>query len=305
MLTRRSALQVSALPLILLLGGSGPLPVMRRYGAYVANEPWPDTTPHYALERKLGAKLPTMSWFQDWSTTWLARQASAATESEHDLLICWEPLINREPIRFSEIVDGVYDSYLEAYFSTAADHPRPVTIRPFHEMNGNWYPWALATGRSDIVSSIEEWIAAWQHLVLLQRRVSGDHVRWLWCVNSTDIGGFPAEQYFPGGQYVDAVGMDCYNGYGPWESFYQLAAPMYHRLIRLNIKGPVIVAETGCREPAAGENHSKAAWLQALFDENRLTRLTNINFFSSKKEHDWRLDSSAEVLRTVQRNLAR
>ena len=53
----------------------------------------------------------------------------------------------------------------------------------------------------------------------------------------------------------------------------------------------------------AGENRSKAAWLQALFDEDRLTRLTNGNFFSSKKEHDWRLDSSIEVLQMARRNL--
>ena len=63
----------------------------------------------------------------------------------------------------------------------------------------------------------------------------------------------------------------------------QLAAPRFHRLIRLSAKAPVLVAETGCREPSAGENRSKAAWLQALFDEDRLTRLTNVNFFSSKK----------------------
>jgi endoglucanase len=298
-------LGLSALPLILLLGGSDSAPVARRYGAYVATEPWPDVTSHLVLEEKIGAKLPTMSWFQDWGTPWLTRQASAAAESGHDLLICWEPTINRDPVRFSEIVDGVYDSHLEAYFSAAADHPRPVMMRPFHEMNGDWYPWARAHGRRDVVSSIEEWIAAWQHLVLLQRRVSGDHIKWLWCVNYIDIGGFPAEWYFPGEEYVDAVGMDCYNGYGPWESFYQLAAPMYNRLIRLKAKVPVVVAETGCREPTAAENRSKAAWLQELFDEDRLPRLTNINFFSSNKKHDWRLDSSVEALQTMRRNLAR
>ncbi len=274
------------------------------FGAYAANEPWPDLNAHYALEQAVGGRLPTMSWFQNWDTDWLAGQAATAATSGHDLLICWEPVRNGSPVRFADILAGHHDVYLRRYFTAAATFPRRVTIRPFHEMNGTWYPWGLAAGRQDCVTSAEEWIAAWRYLVALQRSVSGDRVRWAWCVNNVDIGGVPAEAYYPGSAHVDVLGLDGYNGWGAWVTPYQVMNPMYQRLVRLHPVAPVIIGEIASREPVLGESATKVEWLTQLFTETRLPRLTHINYFHANKERDWRLDSSPAALSAARRYLS-
>ncbi len=278
---------------------------LTRYGAYADNEPWPDLSAHYDLERLVDARLGMMSWFQNWDREWLKAQAAAAARRGYELQICWEPMKNGYPVRFSDILAGYHDDYLRRYFVAAASYPRPVIIRPMHEMNGNWYPWALANKRPDCVTSAQEWIDAWRHIVTLQRRVSGGRVRWAWCPNNVDVGGIAAETYYPGSEYVDVLSLDGYNGSGSWATPYQVINPMYRRLSELDATAPVIVGEIGCREPTAEEApvRSKAAWLKQLFTETRWSRLTHVNFFHASKTYDWRLDSSPAALATARRYL--
>lgn len=109
-----------------LLPGNGPgeplpaVPLARRvvFGAYAADEPWPTLARHYALERKVG-RLPTMSWFQDWGTGWLATAAASAQSTGHNILIAWDPSISGQPLSFADIAAGRYDQYLTKYFRGA------------------------------------------------------------------------------------------------------------------------------------------------------------------------------------------
>jgi beta-mannanase len=236
-----------------------------------------------------------MSWFQNWDTGWLTRQAADAAATGHDLLIALEPMHgNGRPVSFREIAAGAYDGSLRAFFTMAQAFPSPVVVRFAHEMNHR-HPWSM--GISGAVTSTEDWIAAWRHLVTLSRRL-GDNVRWMWCVNNVDGGGVPAEAYWPGADVVDVIGIDGYNGFGPWATPEQVFTPMYSRVTRLSSR-PVWIAEVGCRDVGPGEKHSKAAWLEALLSDTHWPRVERIIFFSADKEHDWRLDSSREVAATI------
>lgn len=303
--TRRQFLWLGVVMSTLTFAGDAERVRDRRiaYGAHVHNEPWPNLLSHYALESMVGAKLSMMSWFQDWDTPWLTAQAEQAARTGHDIQLCWEPVRAGAPVLFSDILTGRYDDYFRRFFSGAAQFPGRVWIRPFHEMNGNWYPWSLAKGPTAVVASAKQWIAAWQHLVSLQRSVSGDRVNWMWCPNNIDIGDVAAENYYPGAGYVDILGVDAYNGYGNWQTPYELINPMYQRLVKLHTAAPVVVAEIGSREAKPTEPHSKSVWLQQLFTETRLPRLTHVNFFSVDKERDWRLNSSAQTLAVARKYL--
>ncbi|MCA1606115.1 MAG: hypothetical protein LC775_11735 [Acidobacteria bacterium] len=303
--TRRQVLWLGvAMFGLTLTGDAGPIRDRRiAYGAHADNEPWPDLLAHYALETMVGAKLSMMSWFQNWDTPWLIAQAEHAASTGHDIQLCWEPVRAGAPVAFSDILAGRHDNYLRRFFSDAAQYPGRVWIRPFHEMNGNWYPWSLAKDLAAVVASAKQWIAAWRHLVGLQRSVGGDRVGWMWCPNNIDVGGVAAESYYPGSGYVDILGVDAYNGYGRWETPYELINPMYQRLVRLHTTAPVVVAEIGSREAKPTEPHSKAVWLQQLFTETRFPRLTHVNFFSVDKERDWRLNSSPQALAIVRKYL--
>jgi hypothetical protein len=303
--TRRQVLWLGVALFALTLTGDAAKNHDRRiaYGAHAHNEPWPDLVAHYALETMVGARLSMMSWFQNWDTPWLTTQAEHAARTGHDIQLCWEPVRAGTPVLFSDILTGRHDNYLRRFFSDAAHYPGRVWIRPFHEMNGNWYPWSLAKNLTAVVASAKQWTAAWRYLVGLQRSVGGDRVGWMWCPNNIDVGKVTAETYYPGSGYVDILGIDAYNGYGRWETPYELINPMYQRLVKLHTAAPVVVAEMGSREATPTEPHSKAVWLQQLFTETRFPRLTHVNFFSVDKERDWRLNSSPQTLAVARKYL--
>jgi glycosyl hydrolase family 26 len=286
---------------------AGPLPLVRRatFGAYADNEPWPDVQAHYRLEEQLGTRLPIMSWFQDWGPGWLHEQAAAAAATGHALLVAWDPSRDSHPIPFADIAAGHYDDYIRDFFVAAHRYPRKVVVRPFWEMNGNWGSYSVATAPDRrAATSVAEWRNVWKRLVNLRNDSGADSVELMFCANGTDIGGIPAEAYWPGATYVDRVGIDIYNGPpGPWRTPEQLIEPMYHRLTNLHPTAPVAIAELGCHEAAPGAPHSKTQWLHQLFSTRQFPRLTSITFFHARRDQDWRIDSSNAGLRTCREYL--
>jgi mannan endo-1,4-beta-mannosidase len=270
---------------------SEPLASRCQFGAYAADEPWPNVNAHYALEQEVG-RLPIMSWFQDWGNGWLGDAASSAAKTGHDLQIAWDPSVANTPIDFSSILAGRYDTYLTEFFIQARAYPRKVTLRPFWEMNGNWASYSVAHasgGRA--VTSVQQWKAVWRHVVELQHGVGGDNVHFMFCANGDDVGGIPLEAYWPGSEYVDVLGLDTYNGGHPWRTADQLIKPMYTRLARLDGKAPIAIAEIGCAGGGLTVDR-KADWLQRLFASDAFPRLESICFFNADRQQDWRIDSS-------------
>jgi hypothetical protein len=267
-------------------------------GAFAANEPWPDLSAHYALERQLGVRLPVMSWFQSWTNGWLARQAADAASTGHDLQICLAPALDDgSGVPFANILAGQWNRRLDSYFTAAAAYPGQVTIRFCHEMNLSQHPWSIAN-RSPCTTDINTWLDTWRFVVDRQRAIGGN-VRWQWCVNTIDMGGVSAESYWPGADYVDVLGIDVYNGYAPsWQSPLSLIKPMYDRITALHPSAPVWLAECGCRAAKAGETWNKAKWYTDLFAITDLPRLATIVFFNMDKEYDWRV-STPDVVNTV------
>jgi hypothetical protein len=279
-----------------------PLADTALFGAYAAPEPWPSIAAHGVLEREVGVRLPVMSWFQSWDNGWLEEQAGEAAVEKRELLIAWQPWgDDQRAIRPHDVLSGRMDRRITSYLEGAGSYPGPVTLRLGHEMNGNWYPWS-ASGRTSVVSSPAEFVMVWRHIVSIGHRVS-PAVQWMWCVNSMDLGGFRAEDYWPGDAFVDAVGIDGYNGYGPWTWPVPLLKPMHDRLRRLTDK-QIWVAELGCREAGVQAPHAKGEWLDQLFTTTELPALSRVVFFSANKEHDWRLTSSWPTLASARAGLA-
>ena len=257
-------------------------------GAYAASEPWPDLAAHYTLESAMGVKLPTMSWFQSWQNGWLATQSAVAAASGHALQIALEPVHDdRTPVLFAEILAGVWNTRLDRYFAGAAAHPFTVAIRMAHEMNLGQQRWSLVNP-TPCATSLNQWLDTWRYVVDRQRNIGGN-VKWIWCVNSMDLGGVAAESYWPGADYVDILAIDAYNGYGPWTSAARVIKPMYDRITTLHPTAPVWLSEVGCRSVAQGEPWSKAQWYADLLTTSLFPRMTNVMFFNSAKEYDWRI----------------
>lgn len=75
----------------------------------------------------------------------------------------------------------------------------PLTFRPFHEMNGNWFWWGCDN------CSPEEYIKLYQLTVNYIRAQGVDNVLFVWSPDKK-----ARMDYYPGDDYVDILGLDIY-----------------------------------------------------------------------------------------------
>ncbi len=256
---------------------------------------------HRSLEELVGALLPVFSWFKDWGSGWDAELAGAMAGGGHpyDCLMAWEAW----DVAFDDILSGQRDAFLAGFFDGARAYPGRVIIRLFHEMNGDWYPWAVVHDGA-AVADVGQFQQAWRHIVDVARDRGANNVQFMFCVNNEDVGSVPMEKYWPGVDYVDIVGVDGYNwGWTregqPEQSAEDIIDPMYRRLTALHPDAEFMVGELGC-----APHVNKSRWFEDLYRSSRFPRLTAIAFFNESKERDWRLNSDAATLQVNRRYLS-
>jgi beta-mannanase len=244
-----------------------------------------------ALERKIDRRIAIVSWYQQWAGDWISQLhpelVRAVTDSGRSPLLTWEPwdpAKGPDQARFSlsRIARGEFDDYAARWARKLRDLDTRVFLRPMHEMNGDWYPWA---------GDADDYRAAWRRLHDVFERVGADNVRWVWCVNNTDARGRRMERFYPGDRYVDVLAMDGYNWgstkpeWGGWQSFHDVFASAYRRLRQLGDQ-PIWVAEVG----SAPEGGDKTRWVRNMWETaERWDRLKAIVWFDVDKERDWTL----------------
>lgn len=285
-------------------GGTAAPPLSRsaEFGAWTAGAD--PVAAHEDLERALGASIRLVSLYADWHTPWPA-EVSARLPG-HDLVISWEPV----DVDFADLLDGAWDDYLTDFLEQAARHRGQVLLRPFAEMNGPWQTWSV-DHEDGGVRDVEQWQAAWRHLVTLargsrapaseSRQAESSRPRFLFCANTTDEGPTPVERYWPGADWVDAIGVDGFNwdwaeDGTPLATAEQVIAPMYARLGRLHPSAPFVVAELGCAPAPSGAPGAQADWFAALYATQAFPRANRVVLFHEDKERDWRLDSDPATL---------
>jgi len=192
------------------------------------------------------------------------------------------------------IVAGSLDDYLRDYARSAKTYGGPVWLRPFHEMNGRWYPW----GGTVNGNTPEKCVAAWRHVRTIFREEGATNVLFVWSPNADSVPNTRANQikeYWPGEEYVDIIGLDGFNfGAGKgmsWRSFEKIYTAPYREVCKLSSTKPIIVAEIGC----TAEGGDKAAWIAAMFKviPVKFPRMVGVVWFNADKDRDWRVDSSS------------
>jgi hypothetical protein len=189
---------------------------------------------------------------------------------------------------------GVYDDYLRQFARDASNFDGAVWLRPMHEMNGSWYPWCGTVNGNQPA----DFVAAWRHIYDVFRDQGADNVKFVWCPeanSSPNTAQNAIASYWPGDGYVDFVALDGYNadGHGAWRSFDSIFGSGYAAVTKLTDK-PLFIAETGCT--ATGGD--KAAWIRDMFRRlpSAFPRVDGVVWFDALKEHDWRIESSADAL---------
>ncbi|MGD1083335.1 MAG: glycosyl hydrolase [Verrucomicrobiota bacterium] len=96
---------------------------------------------------------------------------------------------------------------IAGYLRQLADARVPVLWRPLHEMNGNWFWWG---GRVGERGTRQLYRMMYDRLVNVHKL---NNLVWVWNCDrpNTPYGQFV--DYFPGQQYVDVLGLDCYGAF--------------------------------------------------------------------------------------------
>jgi mannan endo-1,4-beta-mannosidase len=208
-------------------------------------------------------------------------------------MVTLEPYLSSGVASLSDIAAGKYD----AYFRKEADAVRglgmTVMIRFAHEMNLLSSDW----GPNKVGNAGSAYADAWRHIVTVFREQGATNVKWVWAPN-VDYGGRPFNQFFPGDEWVDYIGLDGYNwgtsGGESFAGFSKIFASSYATITQLSTK-PLIITETAASETGG----DKAAWIEETFLETipqEMPRVTGVIWFNEDKERDWPVDSSQASL---------
>lgn len=204
-------------------------------------------------------------WYQQWGSgdsrfrgDWLAEVA----ESGRVPMISWEAWAKpdgefasaeQELGQMADIIAGDYDDYIDSWALASAEFGGPMLLRPFHEMNGFWYPWSVGVNGN----TADDYIAGWRHVVDRFEAAGATNVSFVWSVNT--LANFDQSEditeFYPGDDYVDWVATsgfnwDDYDTWASWVSAEQVFGPTYEVLTRFD--KPVMFAEIGTGNSTGG-----------------------------------------------------
>ncbi|QRN55567.1 glycoside hydrolase family 26 protein [Dyella caseinilytica] len=168
-----------------------------------------------------------------------------------------------------EVESGMLDSDLQKiavqlYQWQRANPQAQIIVRPFHEMNGDWYPWGFKNEHNG--NRVTQFNPAWKHVRSVMRsRFPG--LPFMWCANVNQGNHFMS--FYPGNDQVEYLGFDGYNhstSQGGWQNMEKIFHDSMVALRQtpgIDPRKPLVIGETATTEPnaaAAAAGHSKTEW---------------------------------------------
>lgn len=270
-------------------------------------------------------KIKYVNYFQAWATDGSTTPSSMPGTSPVTLInngytpiITWEPMFTGysrlDPVqpRLSNIINGDYNTYIDAFADQVKLLPDTVIIRLMHEFEGDWYPWSISQNGGN--PSL--YVTAYRKIVDRFRNRGVTNVQWMWCVNS-DYAPYRAYNWvigaYPGDNYIDIVATDIYNNHEPislpwWKSFKNQLAESYYYLTKYIPNKPLYICEVGCRERYSSENpasESKGDWYARMDKEmqSNFHKARALIFFNAAPDQNWLVNSSASALQSLTNNV--
>lgn len=227
----------------------------------------------------------------------------------------------------TNILAGKWDRYIDAWADAARDFQQPLMVSFANEMNGTWFPWSghfyggdtelPKTGQTepDRYEGPETFKKAYRHVVDRVRARGAANILWVFHVMNYS---YPqdtwnlAEQYYPGADYVDWLGVSVYGkqyAEEAWTPFFPVFDWPYTELTQLDPAKPIMVAEWGVGEyPGSG---NKAAFIKEAFETmKKYPRLKAAVFWHERWQNEddsysnLRVNSSPEALEAYRAGVA-
>ena len=191
---------------------------------------------------------------------------------------------NRKDPKYApdKIIAGLFDADLRSWARDARKFGSPLMVEYGVEVNGRWFPWngqwnggseTAKYGDPSYPDGPERFRDAYRRIIDIMKAEGANNISWVFHVSHSD---HPEEKwnrleyYYPGGNYIDIVGVSIYGPTNPREEeayeFRQMMDYIYPRLSKMN--KPLLVLEFGC-------THNYARMDQAAWAERALSDLTN------------------------------
>lgn len=217
---------------------------------------------------------------------------------------------NQPDFSWKAIASGKQDTYITQFAKDAAVYHYPFLIRPFAEMDGNYYPWGYSVNGN---TNTADFVAAWKHVVDIFRKQGATNVQFVWCQRANDSNTINKgnnrdllKQLYPGDDYVDFIALDGYASSGNnWRSLRDEFQPMYQLQTSFSTR-PMIFFEIGATEnpndPMTKANWITQGFLTAIPGQFPAVRAVswmdapNNIINPGNKENDWRLNTSTNSL---------
>lgn len=252
-----------------------------------------------AAARGVAVEHSFQNWAASAATGFPTTAAVAAHNAGRTPMVTWEPWnssggVTQPTYTLASIINGNHDGYLDLWATGAKSFAHPLFVRFAHEMNGDWVPWSEQTNGNQP----GQYAAAWRHVVDRLRGQGVTNVTWVWCPNKPYVGSTPLDGLYPGGGWVDWLGVDAYN-FGSdqpatgWRSVATVFDDALAQVHAIDSAKPVMIAETGSSENGG----DKAAWIGDLFARLKSTYtyvrgLCWFNYDKTGVTADWRIQTS-------------
>jgi hypothetical protein len=193
---------------------------------------------------------------------------------------------------YDSINSGREDDNIASVARKLAGMKRPILLRWGWEMNGDWFAWDGSHNGQNAAG----YVKAWRRIHGIFQKNRTTNVAWVWCPNWNNA---PAaswnrfQNYYPGDEYVDWVGVDGYNFYG------ESPDTLFKGIIAAYGKSkPIIVCETAAVS-------DKAQWIGELGKwAGRTPELGALVWFDTDTQDDsdynFRIDTDAGALKAYQ-----
>ncbi|MBI4651729.1 hypothetical protein HY745_10695 [Candidatus Desantisbacteria bacterium] len=220
------------------------------------------------------------------------------------LMITWEPYLknNKKKSILTDITNGIHDDLINDFAVSIKNYRHPVLLRWGHEMNGNWYSWS-GTHNS---RNPNLYIKAYQYIHNVFKKQNVNNVKFIFSVNHKDV---PSnnwnkfENYYPGDNYVDILGIDMYN-WGEtkirgnnkkfkWKNPKSILIESYERIINAYPDKPIIISEIA----SSSKGGDKILWIQDFLYllTDRFSAVKAFVWFDINKESDWSVSQDNNI----------
>jgi mannan endo-1,4-beta-mannosidase len=266
-----------------------------------------------SLEYSLARDASMRGYYKGWDTPYDANRVLSSWQRGEVPVMTWESRAlafaeDTTDYSLSRIIDGEFDDYLTQYAKDITALGLPLVIRFDHEMNGNWYRWTEFD--NPYGNEKGDYIAMWRHVHDVFESVGANqHVVWLWSPNRVDnLSRFPSiDNYYPGSEYVDWVGMTGY--YRPGDkspAFTSTYDKTLGELRRIAPGVPIMLSEVGATETGNQKTAFMESFFPGLAANPDVVGFVWFNYAVTEdgETNDWRIDSSPEVFEAFSTGLA-